>query len=181
MRQGLLVLDSDLRIKLWNDQVREFFATPAGEPYVDRLLSDVIRSSAERGLHGPGDATEIVAERLADIRRGGPATEEIVLDNGRILERRLLPMPEGGLLATYFDITERKRVEADLRRAKEEAELASRSKTEFLANMSHELRTPLNAIIGFSEVCMGEIFGPLGDAALCRLCRATSATAASIS
>jgi signal transduction histidine kinase len=164
MRQGLLVLDADLRIRLWNDQVREFFGTPANEPFLGRLLADIIRGSAERGLHGPGDPGQIVAERLADIQRGGPAFEEILLDSGRIIERRLLPMPEGGLLATYFDITERKRVEADLRRAKEEAELASRSKTEFLANMSHELRTPLNAIIGFSDILKGEIFGKLGDA-----------------
>jgi signal transduction histidine kinase len=73
-------------------------------------------------------------------------------------------MPDGGVLFTYTDITERKRVEVDLRRAKDEAELASRSKTEFLANMSHELRTPLNAIIGFSDILIGQIFGPLNDA-----------------
>jgi len=48
--------------------------------------------------------------------------------------------------------------------AKEEAELASRTKTEFLANMSHELRTPLNAIIGFSQVMAEEVMGPLGSA-----------------
>jgi signal transduction histidine kinase len=84
--------------------------------------------------------------------------------DGRVIERRLIPMADGGLLATYLDITERKRFEADLRRAKEEAELASRTKTEFLANMSHELRTPLNAVIGFAEIMQSEVFGPLGDA-----------------
>ncbi len=53
-----------------------------------------------------------------------------------------------------LDMTERRRMEEDLRKSKEKAELAAITKTSFLANMSHEIRTPMNAIIGFTEVLL---------------------------
>jgi len=61
------------------------------------------------------------------------------------------------------EIKERRRAESELRTAKDEAEVASRAKSEFLAMVSHELRTPLNAVIGFSEMLVFEMFGPIGD------------------
>ena len=80
--------------------------------------------------------------------------------------KALLRDPSGRpalVVTASLDITDRKAAEMALVHAKDEAELASRSKTEFLANMSHELRTPLNAIIGFSQVMADQLMGPVGS------------------
>ncbi|HTZ81522.1 MAG TPA: PAS-domain containing protein [Stellaceae bacterium] len=164
MEQGLLVLDRDLRIKAWNGRFVQLLGIPPESVQFGASVADITRLIAERGEYGPGDIDAIVAKRNHDLNQIEPAVRERRRPDGTVLEQRRARMPDGGLLVTYTDATERKRVEADLRRARDEAELASRSKTEFLANMSHELRTPLNAVIGFSDVLIGEIFGPLGDA-----------------
>ncbi len=105
------------------------------------------------GLDQPGAFEETLPS--------GPGSRRVLLTTKALLRD---PSGRPALVVTAsLDMTDRKEAELALISAKEEAEIASRSKTEFLANMSHELRTPLNAIIGFSQVMADQLMGPLGS------------------
>lgn len=72
--------------------------------------------------------------------------------DGRWVEARKIPLPDGGIAGLWRDITIEKTAEMHLSKAKEAAERSDEAKPAFLTLMSHELRTPLNAIIGFAEI-----------------------------
>ncbi len=83
------------------------------------------------------------------------------------VDYRCLPQPgddgRRGAVLAFRGVSERLRTERKLLEAKERAERATAAKSDFLAAMSHELRTPLNAIIGFSDLILGELFGPIAN------------------
>ena len=139
MNESLIVTDPEFRIRRAN-------------PRALRLLGyreeDLIGQDAGKVMQefaGPGHATGV--ERFFRTRSGKSVP---VLFSSAELRNGL------GLLEGYVwlgqDVTELKRVQEELVRARDEAEQANRSKSTFLANMSHELRTPLNAIIGYSQM-----------------------------
>ncbi len=173
--QGISVVDQSLRLVAWNHRYLELFEYPDGLIYVGRPIADIIRYNADRGLCGPGDPDMHVAKRLYWMRQGTPHTSERLFPNGRVIELIGNPMPGGGFVMSFTDITayreaeqglkganesleqrvqertqELSQLNQELSEAKSNAEAANQSKTRFLAAVSHDLMQPLNAARLFS-------------------------------
>jgi signal transduction histidine kinase/PAS domain-containing protein len=173
--QGISVVDQSLRLVAWNHRYIELFNYPEGQVYVGRPVAELIRFNAERGLLGPGDIEEHVNKRLYWMRQGTAHTSERLFPNGRVIELIGNPMPGGGFVMSFTDITEFREAERALKEANEGleqrvaarthelsqlnqalteakgvAEAANQSKTRFLAAVSHDLMQPLNAARLFS-------------------------------
>ncbi|MBI3706403.1 MAG: PAS-domain containing protein [Proteobacteria bacterium] len=159
--EGIAVFDAGRRLIAWNDRVAEITGLPPRLLRTDTPYVDLVRHQAATGEFGRVDVEAEVKWRLELVDRRPTMRLTRRRPDGRSIEIRRSPMPDGGFVILFSDVTDRQQGEDRLREAKEAAEIANRTKTEFLANMSHELRTPLNAIIGFAEIIDQEMFGPV--------------------
>ncbi|MDP2244084.1 PAS domain-containing hybrid sensor histidine kinase/response regulator [Pseudomonas sp.] len=173
--QGISVVDQSLRLVAWNHRYMDIFDYPDGLIYVGRPIAEIIRFNAERGMLGAGDVEDNIAKRLHWMRQGTAHTYERTFPNGRVIELIGNPMPGGGFVMSFTDITEFREAERALKDANEGleqrvierthelsqlnqalteakgvAEAANQSKTRFLAAVSHDLMQPLNAARLFS-------------------------------
>lgn len=172
LSQGVSVVDSDLKLVAWNRRYVELFEYPPSLIRHGQPIEKVFRYNAQRGLldSGNSEPDEAIARRIQHMREGNSYTHERELPNGTVIEIRGNPMPGGGFVTSYSDVTAYKFAQRELQRANETletrvaertaelttanqalleakaaAERANQAKTRFLASASHDLVQPLNA------------------------------------
>ncbi|PJK08216.1 hybrid sensor histidine kinase/response regulator [Lysobacteraceae bacterium NML120232] len=167
MSQGISVVDAELRLVAWNRRYAEMFGFPPGFLKVGMDIAEVSRWALR--LLSEADMEAALRRRLAHMRKGTAHLAERVFPDGSIVEIRGNPMPGGGFVATFTDVTAFRQVEAGLKsanetleqrviertalleRAKRDAERANEAKTRFLAAIGHDLLQPLHAAHLFSD------------------------------
>ncbi|HIE4187399.1 TPA: hybrid sensor histidine kinase/response regulator [Stenotrophomonas maltophilia] len=166
MSQGISVVDAQLQLVAWNSRYAALFKFPpellqVGQPVVN--LTAWALAELKIG-DGPGDSRDkALQRRAAHMRRGTPHLSERIFPDNTIVEIRGNPMPGGGYVATFTDVTAFRRAEEALKRSNEtlerrvqdrtarleqavhEAERANVAKTRFLTAVGHDLIQPLHA------------------------------------
>ncbi len=139
--QGVSVVDRELRLVAWNKRYEELFHYPERFLYVGCPIERVYRFNAERGiLGGNRPIEEEVQKRLDWLREGNPHRLERTLPDGTVVDIRGNPLPHGGFVTTYIDITDYREVMAQLEETKLELEARVESGSQTLSETNARLR-----------------------------------------
>ena len=161
---GISVVDGEQKLVAWNTRYEQLFDYPVGLLYVGAPVADLIRHNARRGDFGAGaDVEHEVEKRLRHLGRAQEYTFERYRPDGQVIKMVGGPMPGGGYVTSFIDITAEAQVRAELKRtlagmesrvaerthelseANQRLAQADRDKTRFLAAASHDLLQPLHA------------------------------------
>ncbi|NQV48441.1 MAG: PAS domain S-box protein [Rhodospirillaceae bacterium] len=160
--EGMITIDDKGVIETFNPAAQRIFGYKAEEAIGNNV--SILLPEEERLHHDEYvNKSDLHASRIINKVRDLYGRHK----NGTLfpMELNVSRMPLKGqtkFIGILHDISDRKNSEKGVLQAREQAETANRAKSELLANMSHELRTPLNAVIGFSQMFLGQIYGPLG-------------------
>ncbi|WP_110655273.1 hybrid sensor histidine kinase/response regulator [Salinicola halimionae] len=140
INQGIGVVDQNLNLVVWNQRYLEIFRFPDNLIRVGTPMEKVFRYNAHNGEYGPGDPEEHVEQLIDNIRSGKPHRYERYRPDGSVLEVLGNPMPGGGFVYTYQDITQQKRTEEALIRSESNIRIYTDNVPALIAYFDKECR-----------------------------------------
>jgi signal transduction histidine kinase len=160
LKEGVAVFGTNGRLELFNTACEEIWNLSrrqlAEEPHVDEFiaLAQPLYDDAQTWARLNRSVTSFSEQR---DEFGG----QMVRTDGRIVEYAAMPLPDGGTLFTFSDVTDAKHYQRALEERNDALVAADRIKNAFISHVSYKLRTPLTSIIGFSEMLSNPILGEL--------------------
>lgn len=159
--EAVAVYGGDGRLRLSNPSFGRMWGLHPedleGQPHITSLVDKMKPKFPEK--EWDVQRIDLVSKGLDRLMHEG----RLKCEAGTLIDFTTVPLPDGGVLVTYIDVTDSVRVENALREKNAALEEAEQLKLDFLANVSYQLRTPLNAIMGFNEILDQQYFGPLND------------------
>ncbi|MDR5904690.1 NahK/ErcS family hybrid sensor histidine kinase/response regulator [Franzmannia qiaohouensis] len=140
INQGISVVDQNLRLVVWNQRYLELFRFPDHLIRVGAPIDKIFRYNAHNGEYGPGDPEEHVELLIDNIRQGHPHRYVRYRQDGTVLEVQGNPMPGGGFVYTYQDITQQKRIEEALIRSENNIRIYTDNVPALIAYFDKECR-----------------------------------------
>jgi signal transduction histidine kinase len=150
---GKLRLKNPVFLSLWDLEEKDL---PDGT-HVSKMLDKT------KHLYVTSDWELFKQDFIGQMQSRAYFTSRIERSDGAVLDCSVVPLPDGGVLLNYVDMTATTLVERSLRERAEALEAGDKLKKEFLANMSYELRSPLTSISGFAEMLRQDYFGELSE------------------